>query len=78
MCRDSPDAQKDLVDPAVMGTTTVLRSVSKSKDTVKRVVLTSSVAGGFCVHNFSLLLLFLLLAYPQQQLLDKLLQTCVM
>lgn len=39
------DPQKDLVDPAVKGTTTVLRSVAKSKDTVKRVVLTSSVAG---------------------------------
>ncbi|EIE25032.1 NAD(P)-binding protein [Coccomyxa subellipsoidea C-169] len=41
---DSPDAQKDLVDPAVKGTTTVLRSVAKSKGSVKRVVLTSSVA----------------------------------
>ena len=41
----SDNPQKDLVDPAVKGTTTVLRSVAKSKDTVKRVVLTSSVAG---------------------------------
>ncbi|CAL8462009.1 g1540 [Coccomyxa elongata] len=40
----SDNPQKDLVDPAVKGTTTVLRSVAKSKDTVKRVVLTSSVA----------------------------------
>lgn len=44
-CRECNDPQKDLVDPAVKGTTTVLKSVSKSKDTVKRVVLTSSVAG---------------------------------
>lgn len=41
---ESDNPQKDLVDPAVKGTTTVLKSVSKSKDTVKRVVLTSSVA----------------------------------
>lgn len=41
----SDNPQKDLVDPAVKGTTTVLRSVTKSNDTVKRVVLTSSVAG---------------------------------
>ncbi len=39
------DTQKELVEPALEGTTTVLESVAKSKDTVKRVVLTSSFAG---------------------------------
>lgn len=37
------DAQKDLVEPAVQGTLNVLRAASKAKS-VKRVVLTSSVA----------------------------------
>lgn len=41
----SDNPQKDLVDPAVNGTTNLLKAVAKSKDTVKRVVLTSSVAG---------------------------------
>ncbi len=36
------DAQKDLVDPAVLGTTHVLEAANKS-DSVKKVVLTSSV-----------------------------------
>lgn len=44
-CREVHDAQKDLVDPAVLGTKNVLSAVAKSKDTVKRVVLTSSFAG---------------------------------
>lgn len=39
------DTQKELVEPALSGTTTVLESVAKSKDTVRRVVLTSSLAG---------------------------------
>ena len=39
------DPQRDLVDPAVKGTTTVIQSAIKSRDTVKRIVLTSSVAG---------------------------------
>ena len=33
------------VDPAVKGTTTVLESVAKNLDTVKKVILTSSMAG---------------------------------
>ncbi|MCU4176919.1 NAD-dependent epimerase/dehydratase family protein [Carboxylicivirga sp. N1Y90] len=37
------DAQKDLIDPAIEGTRNVLNAASKSK-TVKKVVLTSSVA----------------------------------
>jgi nucleoside-diphosphate-sugar epimerase len=37
------DAQKDLVEPAVLGTTNVLEAANKSKS-VKKVVLTSSVA----------------------------------
>ena len=41
------DTQKELVEPALNGTATVLESVGKSKDTVKRVVLTSSLAGTF-------------------------------
>jgi len=40
------DAQKDLIDPALKGTKNVLDSVNKT-DTVKRVVLTSSVAAIF-------------------------------
>ena len=39
-----PDPQRDLVDPAVNGTRNVLASVNQT-DSVKRVVLTSSVAG---------------------------------
>ncbi|DBA85110.1 TPA: hypothetical protein ACH3X2_005833 [Trebouxia sp. C0005] len=38
------DTQKELVEPALEGTTTVLESVAKSKDTIRRVVLTSSFA----------------------------------
>lgn len=44
LCR-ADDPQKDLLDPALKGTTTVLRSAAKSKDSIKRIVLTSSVAG---------------------------------
>ena len=46
VCRDVEDPQKDLVDPALMGTRNVLSAAVKSKATVKRVVLTSSFAGG--------------------------------
>ncbi len=45
------DAQRDLVDPAVLGTKNVLSAVAKSKDTVKRVVLTSSFAGKCCCDD---------------------------
>jgi nucleoside-diphosphate-sugar epimerase len=39
------DPHKELIEPAVHGTKNVLQSVARSKSTVKRVVLTSSVAG---------------------------------
>jgi len=38
------DTQKELVEPALNGTATVLESVGKSTDSVRRVVLTSSLA----------------------------------
>jgi nucleoside-diphosphate-sugar epimerase len=38
------DAKKDLLDPAIIGTTGVLKSLKKSAPTVKRVVITSSFA----------------------------------
>lgn len=38
------DVQKDLIDPAVIGTTGILKSIKKSAPTVKRVVITSSFA----------------------------------
>ena len=41
------DTQKELVEPALNGTATVLESVGKSTDSVRRVVLTSSLAGSF-------------------------------
>lgn len=36
--------QRDLIDPALLGTRNVLTSVAKHKDQIKRVILTSSVA----------------------------------
>ena len=45
-CSDVEDPQKDLVDPALLGTKNVLNAAVKSKATVARVVLTSSFAGG--------------------------------
>lgn len=42
---ETSDPQKDLVDPAVNGTTTVLNAAGKAG--IKRVVVTSSVAGTF-------------------------------
>ncbi|KAK9842550.1 hypothetical protein WJX81_005642 [Elliptochloris bilobata] len=38
------DTQRDLIDPAVKGTSNVLAAAAKAKASVKRVVLTSSVA----------------------------------
>ncbi|KAL5396883.1 hypothetical protein PMIN06_003876 [Paraphaeosphaeria minitans] len=38
------DVQKDLLDPAVIGTIGILKSIKKSAPTVKRVVITSSFA----------------------------------
>ncbi|KAF2205997.1 NADPH-dependent methylglyoxal reductase-like protein GRE2 [Delitschia confertaspora ATCC 74209] len=38
------DIQKDLLDPAVIGTTGILRSIKRSAPSVKRVVITSSFA----------------------------------
>ena len=43
--RDVQDPMKDLVEPAVHGTENFLSSVAKSKDTVKKVIQTSSFAG---------------------------------
>lgn len=42
---DVPDPQKDLIDPALQGTRSVLASALAHKDTIQRVILTSSVAG---------------------------------
>jgi len=42
---DVEDVQRDLIDPAVKGTRNVLGAAAKAKATVKRMVLTSSVAG---------------------------------
>lgn len=38
------DPKKDLLDPAIIGTTSILKSIHKSAPTVKRVVITSSFA----------------------------------
>ena len=38
------DAKKDLLDPAIIGTTGVLKAIKKNAPTVKRVVITSSFA----------------------------------
>ncbi|KZM26997.1 Methylglyoxal reductase (NADPH) [Ascochyta rabiei] len=38
------DVQKDLIDPAVIGTTGILKSIAKYAPSVKRVVITSSFA----------------------------------
>ena len=38
------DPKKDLLDPAVIGTTGILKAIKKSAPTVKRVVITSSFA----------------------------------
>lgn len=36
------DTKKDLLDPAIIGTTGILKAVKKNAPTVKRVVITSS------------------------------------
>lgn len=38
------DVQKQLLDPAIIGTTGILKSIKKSAPTVKKVVITSSFA----------------------------------
>jgi len=38
------DVQKELLDPAIIGTTGILKSIEKSAPSVKRVVITSSFA----------------------------------
>lgn len=38
------DVQKELLDPAIIGTTGILKSIKKSAPSVKRVVITSSFA----------------------------------
>ena len=40
-----PDLQRDLIEPAVKGTSNVLRSVARNRKTVRRVVFSSSIAG---------------------------------
>ena len=45
---DVKDNMKEIVEPAVKGAQNVLSSVAKSKDTVRRVVFTSSVFGAEC------------------------------
>lgn len=54
------DIQKELLDPAVVGTTGILKSVKKYAPTVKRVVITSSFAsivdpskGNWPEHTYS-------------------------
>lgn len=42
--RSLADPQKDLIDPAVNGTTGILKAIAKSAPSVKRVVVTSSFA----------------------------------
>ena len=52
--------QKELIEPAVNGTKNVLEAVAKSKDSVKRVVLTSSFAGN---PSFPIIRLFYTVLY---------------
>lgn len=44
---EAGDPQGQLVDPAVRGTRNVMAAAAKNKASVRRVVLTSSCAGGF-------------------------------
>jgi len=57
---NATDVQKELLDPAVIGTTGILKSIKKSAPTVKRVVITSSFAsildgtkGAYPGHTYS-------------------------
>ena len=43
-CFNTTDSKKDLLDPAIIGTTGILKAIKKSAPTVKRVVITSSFA----------------------------------
>jgi len=45
------DTKKDLLDPAIIGTTGILKAIKKSAPTVKRVVITSSFAAIINVTN---------------------------
>ncbi|KAL8658556.1 MAG: hypothetical protein Q9202_007523 [Teloschistes flavicans] len=45
------DTKKDLLDPAIIGTTGILRAVKKNAPSVKRVVITSSFAAIFSAKN---------------------------
>jgi nucleoside-diphosphate-sugar epimerase len=54
------DVQKELLDPAIIGTTGILKSIKKSAPSVKRVVITSSFAsiinpfkGNWPEHTYS-------------------------
>ncbi|KAJ9138809.1 Methylglyoxal reductase (NADPH-dependent) gre2 [Pleurostoma richardsiae] len=54
------DVQKELLDPAIIGTTGILKSIKKSAPTVKKVVITSSFAaignrakGNWPEHTYS-------------------------
>lgn len=44
LTQPAADPKKDLIDPAVIGTTGILKAVAKSAPSVKRVVITSSFA----------------------------------
>jgi nucleoside-diphosphate-sugar epimerase len=54
------DTKKDLLDPAILGTTGVLKAIKKNAPTVKHVVITSSFAsildaskGNYPGHTYS-------------------------
>ena len=38
----APDPQKDIIEPAIRGVTSMLEACAKSSDTVKKVIVTSS------------------------------------
>ena len=43
---EAADPQAQLIDPALKGTTNLMNSVVRHKEGIRRVVVTSSVAGG--------------------------------